>query len=145
MHLCSVSRLPRLNKRRIRNERLWQVLVILEEILKQFKFSCKIVLDVLWREYFRRYSLQFLNHQLNLIPRYCAISEWLTTHRYSRFWKNEHIFSCFTTLVTVSEGSKLLPEPVLLFEILTALTIVLEEERQWKRHDPWVSYLTMNF
>ena len=45
-------------------------------------------------------GIQFLKHQflvetpywVNLIPRNCAIVEWLLTSRYSGFWQNKHIF-----------------------------------------------------
>ena len=58
-------------------------------------------------------AIEFLKHQIliqisywvNSIPCNCAIAEWLTTCRYSDFWQTEHVFSCFTVLVTVSEGS----------------------------------------
>ena len=58
-------------------------------------------------------GMQFLKHQIlihlsywiNLIPRNCAIAELLTTCRHSGFWQNEHVFSCFTVLITVSKGS----------------------------------------
>ena len=57
-------------------------------------------------------GIQFLKHQfliqisywVNLKPRICAIAEWLTTCRYSGFWQNKHVSSCFTMLVTVSKG-----------------------------------------
>ena len=52
-------------------------------------------------------GIHFLNQfdSRNLIPRNCVIAEWLATCRFSGFWQNEHVFSCFTVLVTVSEGS----------------------------------------
>ena len=51
-------------------------------------------------------GIQFLKHQIliqisfgiNLMPRNCAIAEFLTTY-------NEHVFSCFTVLVNVLKGS----------------------------------------
>ena len=57
--------------------------------------------------------MQFLKHQIliqishciNLIPGNFAIAELLTTCRDSGFWQNEHVFSSFTVLVTVSKGS----------------------------------------
>ena len=114
VHLCFVSRIARLNKRRTRKKRLLHVFIILEETLKQFKFSCKILLDLLWLEYFRRYRHTIpeppifiqISYWVNLIPRNYAIPEWLTTCRYFGFWQNEYVFSCFTMLVTVSKGRR---------------------------------------
>ena len=63
-------------------------------------------------------GIQFLKHQVliqttywvNLVPHNCTIVEQLTTCRYSGFWQNEHVFSCFTMLVTLSKGGvKFLP------------------------------------
>ena len=42
-------------------------------------------------------------YSINLIPGYYAIAELLTTCGHSGFWQNEHVFSCFTVLVTVSK------------------------------------------
>ena len=58
-------------------------------------------------------GIQFLKHQIliqisfgiNLMPRNCAIAEFLTTYRHSCLWQNEHVFSCFTVLVSVLKGS----------------------------------------
>ena len=55
-------------------------------------------------------GIPFLKHQIliqisywvNFVPHDCAIAEWLTTCSYSGFWQNEHVFSYFTLLVTVS-------------------------------------------
>ena len=93
-----------------------------------------------------------ISYWVNLIPRNCAISEWLTTCKYSDFWRNEHVFSYVTILVTVSKGSstyvsaciELLSARVLQLETLRGLTIMLEV-CVWKRYNPWVAYLTMNF
>ena len=41
----------------------------------------------------------------DLIPRNCAIPELVNTYWHSDSWQNEHVFSCFTVLVTVSKGS----------------------------------------
>ena len=38
VHLCFVSRIPRFNQIRTRNEPLWHVFIALEDILKEFKF-----------------------------------------------------------------------------------------------------------
>ena len=67
-------------------------------------------IDVLWLV---GTGIKFLKHQIliqisyciNLIPGNCAIAELLTTCRHSGFWQNEHVFSCFTVLETVSIGS----------------------------------------
>ena len=75
-----------------------------------------------------------ISYLVNLIPRNCAIPEWLTTCKYSDFWRNEHVFSYVTILVTVSKGSstyvsaciELLSARVLQFETLRGLTIMLE-------------------
>ena len=73
-----------------------------------------MILDVLWFEYFENLkAYNSWNNQIfiqisywvNLIPRNCAIAEWLTTCRHSDFWQNEHTFSRFTMLVTVWKGS----------------------------------------
>ena len=40
---------------------------------------------------------------VNLIRLNCGIAEWLTTCKCSGSWQNEHVFSCFTVLVTVSK------------------------------------------
>ena len=58
-------------------------------------------------------GIQFLKHQIfiqisyciNLIPGNYAIVELLSTCRHSDFRQNEHVFSCFIVLVTVSKGS----------------------------------------
>ena len=88
-------------------------------------------------------EIQLLKHQIfiqisywiNFIPCNCAIVEWLTACRYSGFWQNEHVLSCFIVLVFVSKGStyvsaciKLIPVRVLQFETSRALTIMLEVE-----------------
>ena len=103
-----------------------------------------------------------ISYLVNLIPHNCAIPEWLTTCKYSDFWRNEHVFSYVTILVTVSKGSstyvsaciELLSARVLQFETLRGLTIMLEVcvcvcvcvgRGQWKRYNPWVANLTMNF
>ena len=93
-----------------------------------------------------------ISYWVNLIPRNCAIPEWLTTCKYSDFWRNEHVFSYVTILVTVSKGSstyvsaciELLSARVLQLETLRGLTIMLEV-CVWKRYNPWVAYLTINF
>ena len=58
-------------------------------------------------------GMQFLKHQIliqisyciNLTPGNCAIYELLTAFTHSGFYQNEHVFSCFTALVTVCKAS----------------------------------------
>ena len=109
MHLCFVSRIPRFNKRRTGNERLWHVLMILKDILKQFhliKNSFRCTMIGKYRHTIPQTpNFDSISYCINLIPGNGAIPELLTTSRQTGFWENEHALSCFTVLVTVSKGT----------------------------------------
>ena len=62
---------------------------------------------------------------INLIPGNCAIAELVTTCRYSGFWQNEHVFSCFTVLVTVTYVIQLLRAGILVFGKMNMFSHVL--------------------
>ena len=98
VYLWFVLRIARFNKRRTRNESLWHVFVILQDILEQFKFWCKLVLDVLWlkvqayntwnTKFWFKYPTELIWYHVHN----CAIAESLTTCNFSGFWQNEYVF-----------------------------------------------------
>ena len=84
VHLYVVSRIPRFTKKEPVTNVYDMFFIILADILKQFKFQYKIVLDVLWLKVqaYNSWNTNFwFKHPSELI-RYHVIVQ--------------HIFSCFT-------------------------------------------------